>query len=250
MTVSDHHTEVNPACTSWLATHPEWASIPGARHYEASHRGNGIRSTDRTVRGRQLKGRTLSASVSGTSEYPKTRITRDDGTPTTGSVHVFVLLAHAGPCPDGMETLHGQGGPLDSRYCGCGTPECTEGNLGYGTHERNVAETIAAGNARRPATHPCINHVRCGGLVVNPGRRCLPCAMQVGERAGALLGDGMSLAAVTRQLGYKSDTWVHTLATRHGGYTAPLAVARAQRQPWPQRVTTTLRYRLGRRNRK
>ena len=30
------------------------------------------------------------------------------------------------------------------------------GNLTYGTHEKNVRETIDAGNARRPATHPCI----------------------------------------------------------------------------------------------
>ena len=243
VTISD---VIPPACADWLAAHPEWAPIPGARYYEASHRGNGVRSLDRTVNGRRLKGRTLSASVSGTSEYPKTRITRDDGTPTTGSVHVFVLAAHAGECPEDMESLHGPGGSLDSRYCGCGTEDCTEGNLGYGTHERNVRETIEAGNARRPATFPCINHARCDGMAVNEGSRCGPCAVKVGERAGLLLTAGMNSKAAAKLLGYKSDSWVVTLASRHGGYTGTLAQARTQRLPWWQQVMATVRYHLSR----
>jgi hypothetical protein len=244
---SDQHTEVSPACAAWLDAHPEWAQVPGARYYEASHRGNGIRSLDRTVSGRRLRGKVLSTAP-GSSGYPKAKITRDDGAIITGYVHGFVLAAHAGPCPDGLETLHGKGGPLDSRYCGCPAAECTEGNLRYGSHEANVGETIAAGNARRPAAYPCINHERCGGMVVNPGRRCLPCAMEVGKQAAAMLRAGLVLDEVTRRLGYQSRPWMEKLARDYGGFTGPLPQARpqprARRQPWPQRVMATLRYRL------
>ena len=235
-TDSDQRAGVHPACTAWLAGHPEWAPIPGARSYEASHRGNGVRSLDRIVNGRQLTGKVLSAS----GRYPKTKITRDDGTTPTVYVHAAVLLAHDGPVPDGMETLHGKGGPLDSRYCGCPAEECTEGNLRYGTHEVNVGETIAAGNARRPATHPCVNHQRCGGMVVNAGSRCLPCVTEVGVRAGTMLRAGMGLAEVARRCGYSNEEWVHTLAARHGGWPGTRAEARAQRPSWSRKVIVTV----------
>jgi hypothetical protein len=44
------------------------------------------------------------------------------------SVHRLVLEAFAGPCPDGMECLHGPGGPLDNRW-----PD----NIRWGTREDN-----------------------------------------------------------------------------------------------------------------
>jgi hypothetical protein len=236
-TDSDQHTEVSPACAAWLDAHPEWAQIPGARYYEASHRGNGIRSLDRTVGGRRLTGKVLSAAP-GSSGYPKTKITRDDGTTPTVYVHAAVLASHAGPCPDGLETLHGKGGPLDSRYCGCPAEECTEGNLRYGTHVANVGETIAAGNARRPATHPCINHERCGGMVVNAGSRCLPCVTATARRAAVMQRAGINLEPATRKLGYESQDWVRKITVKYGGGSP----AWTSCSPWHRRVAATLRY--------
>jgi len=233
--------KANPACVAWLATHPEWAPVPGARHYEASHRGNGVRSLDRISNGRKLTGKVLAVSVSGTSDYPKTRIVRDEGTRWTSEVHAFVLLAHAGPCPDGQETLHGPGGPLDSRYCGCDTGACAEGNLRYGTHAVNVGETIAAGRAVRPATFPCINHERCGGMVVNEGRRCLRCATEVARAATAMYRAGIDEETAARRLGYANPVWVRRLAVKYGGHDPAV---RVMRRSWPHRAMATVRYRL------
>lgn len=219
-------------CAAWLASHPEWAPVPGFSRYEVSHRGGGIR---RRGGGRQP----LKVSV-GTHGYPEAQPYNDQGKQEKPTMHSLVLLGHAGPPPDGTETLHGKGGPLDYRYCGCGSPGCTEGNLRYDTHKVNVGETIAAGNARRPATVPCVNHDRCGGLVVNAGSRCLPCAEDIGVTAAAMLGAGMASDAVTRVLGYKSESWVLTLARRHGGYEG----APPRHQSWPKHVAAAVRYRL------
>jgi hypothetical protein len=237
-TDSDQRRQAPAACAAWLAAHPEWAPLPGFSRYEVSHRGGGIR---RRGGGRQP----LKVSV-GTHGYPEAQPYNDAAKQEKRTMHSLVLLGHAGAPPEGMETLHGPRGPLDYRYCGCGSPDCTEGNLRYGTHEMNVGETIAAGRAVRPATHPCINHERCGGMVVNPGRRCLPCAQEVGRQAAAMRDAGIDLPTATRKLGYKSTSWVLGLSVRHG--TDDGAPWIMQRQPWPRRAMATLRYR--RRNRK
>jgi hypothetical protein len=228
------------ACAAWLAAHPEWAPIPGFSRYEVSHRGGGVR--------RIGSGQPLKVSI-GTHGYPQTGPYRD-GKQDKRPMHSFVLLGHAGPPPEGQEALHGRpcdgpsapADPLDYRYCGCGSPDCTEGNLRYDTHKVNVGETIAAGKAVRPATHPCINHERCGGMVVNRGSRCLPCAQGAGRAAAAMRDAGIDLPTATRRLGYKSQSWVLGLSMRYGGDGGEAWVM--QRQRWPRRALATLRYRL------
>ena len=202
-----------------------WKAIPCFSKYEASDLGR-VRSV-RT-------GNVLATRVSN-SGYLLVKLYDDDARQQTRTVHSLVLLTFAGPRPDGMETLHGLGGPLDNRW-----PE----NLRYGTKKENAADQAAAGTARRPATHPCVNHERCGGMVVNQGSRCLPCVAAVGDRAAAMLSAGMSLDAATRRLGYSNAEWVFKLAARHGGYAQPIQHARAQGRRWPQRLTATLRYHL------
>ncbi len=201
-----------------------WKGCPGLSKYEVSDLGQ-VRHA--------ATGKVLAARV-GTHGYLEVKPYGDNGKRQTRTVHGLVLRTFEGPCPPGQETLHGPGGPLDNRW-----PE----NLRYGTKPENHADQVAAGTAKRPKAYRCITF-GCDGMVARPGSRCLPCAAEVGERAAAMLSAGMGLEAVTRRLGYTSPDWVYKLATRHGGYSQPVAQARAQGRRWPQRVTATLRYRL------
>ena len=189
-------------------------------------------------------------------KYLLQKLYDDDGKQQTKTVHSLVLLGHAGPCPPGQESRHLDDDPLNNRWApGSTDDEVREagGNLVYGTKRQNAADKYRRGLPRTPAaTHPCINHARCGGLVVNPGRRCLPCAKEVGVQAAAMLDTGVNLEDVTAQLGYQTTEWVWKLARNHGGYTGTLAAARSQHPPWTRRVTlkasVTLRSIFGRRN--
>ena len=212
MTASDQRTET-------------WETIPGFSKYEAGDLG----------RVRSARTGNVLATRPSNSGYLLVKLYDDNGKQQTKTVHGLVLLTFAGPRPDGQETLHGPGGPLDNRW-----PE----NIRYGTKPENAADRAAAGTAKTPAAYPCVNHGRCGGMVVKEGSRCLPCVTEVGERAAAMLDDGVGLDEVARRLGYQNAAWVHKLACNFGGYSKPVAHARAQRQPWPRRVMATLRYRL------
>jgi hypothetical protein len=174
----------------------------------------------------------------------------DDGKRQTRSVHSLVLLGGAGPCPAGLQSRHLDDDPLNNRWAPGATDDeirANGGNLAYGTGPQNAADKYRRGLPRTPAaTHPCINHARCGGLVANPGRRCLPCAQEVGVQAADLLNKGVNLKDVTARLGYQTPEWVHKLARNHGGYAGTLAVALAQQPPRSRRVAATLRGYFGR----
>jgi hypothetical protein len=232
-----------------------WKPIPGFPGYEASDNSvwlagpdrlvqvsGGIRSVDRMVGSRRLKGALLTGRLNnGRGErYVLVNMTDDDGKKRTMLAHLVILLAHVGPRPEGMETLHSERGPL-----WCRVPE----DMRYGTKKENAADIAAAGTLKTPATVPCVNHDRCGGMVVREGSRCLPCAIEVGKEAAAMLSAGLVLDEVARRLGYKSSPWVEKLARTHGGFTGPLPQPRVRqprvrRQPWPQRAIATLRYRI------
>jgi hypothetical protein len=201
-----------------------WKAVPGFSKYEAGDLGH-IRNV--------ATGKPLAARA-GTHGYLEVKPYGDDGKRHTRTVHSLVLLTFAGPCPDGQETLHGPGGPLDNRW-----PEA----IRWGTKPDNHADQRAAGTATQPKAYRCINHERCGGMVARPGSRCLPCVTVVGVRAGAMLAAGMNLETVTERLGYSSPDWVHKLASQFGGYAHPVGQARAQGRRWPQRTMATLRYR-------
>lgn len=234
------------ACAAWLAAHPEWAPLPGAAGYEASHRGF-VRSIDRTVKGRRLRGVTLKPTVNN-SGYHQVNVTYDGGMVRKPTVHSCVLRAYFGPPPRGMETLHGPGGPLDNRYCGCGTEGCTEGNLRYGTWEENDAErTAALAVAGRAANGRAVPEpkaprlcILCGEPVTNGGRRCHGCVVRIGREASALLRDGVRPEAAAARLDYPSVSGLLTLAARYG---EPVPA----RPPWSRRVAVTLRGIFGRR---
>lgn len=190
---------------------PEWKPIPGARYYEASHRG-AVRSVDRTVGGRALRGKVLATRMQNRTResdvvYQLVDVRRDNGSKWTGTVQQFVLLAHAGPPPEGMEICHGPGGPLDNRW-----PE----NIGYNTKLANEGMKPRLVREPRPRT-PCVNHVRCGGYVTSGGRRCHPCVVRLGEAGAALLEEGADLEQAAEALGYSSVAGLFKLAVRYGG---------------------------------
>ena len=239
VTMGDQPEEIPANCAAWLATHPEWAPIPGyANGYEASHRGNGVRSVDRKQGNRQLRGVNLK-SRPNPDGYPVVNPTNDDGRKVPGMpVHTCVLLAHAGPPQPGMECLHGPEGKQDHRYCGCGDPGCTQGNIRYGTKKQNDAERIAAlreagrsGNGRpMPEPKPVRLCILCSAPVTHGGKRCHECVVKIGQEAAALIRTGLPLEEVAARLDYPSVSGVGTLAARYG-----------RRLTWWHRAAVTLR---------
>jgi hypothetical protein len=219
-----------------------WARVPGYGSYEWSDQGS-VRSVDREVGGRRLRGRILKTRVNN-SGYVIVNVRTDAGAPVTVAVAPMVLLAHhpafrgRSRFPEGLETRHGPAGPLCNAY-----PE----NLWPGTKGENHADQVAAGTAVVPESFECVNFARCGGRVKNPGRRCLPCVEQTGRDAGQLLNAGMGLADVAERFGYSDGRWVHGLAAKFGGYAGTITEARAQRPTLAQRARLVGLVRLQRR---
>lgn len=206
---------------------------------------------------RRVGGKPL-AVTPGNRGYLLVKLYDDSGKQQTKTVHSLILLGGTGkPCPPGKESRHLDDDPLNNRWRPGSTDDevrAAGGNLVNGTGPENAADKYRRGLPRTPAaTHPCINHDRCGGLVVNAGRRCLPCAREVGVQAAAMLDAGVNLRDVTARLGYQTPEWVHKLARNHGGYAGSLGTALAQQPPWTRRVTAraaaTLRSGFGLRKR-
>jgi hypothetical protein len=206
-----------------------WATVPGYSRYEWSDKGRLRRVRDGYIM--KVGGKL------NNSGYVLVNVTSDSGRPVTVAAAPMVLLAHhpafrgLDKFPGGLETRH-------NPAVGDKTFNAYPWGIWPGTKVENADDKYRHGQPRTPAaTHPCINHVRCGGLVVNQGRRCLPCAREVGVEAAAMLNAGINLEDVTARLGYQTTEWVWKLARNHGGYTGTLAVARSQRPPWSRRVT-------------
>ena len=115
-----------------------WKPIPefhGA--YEASSLGR-IRSIDRTTNhGRKVLGKVLRPYVNDSGRhvvYPCA-----DGKSKAFLVHRLVLMAHVGPCPDGMECRH-----LDDV-----ATNNVLNNLQWGTKSENVADKVRNGKTNR-----------------------------------------------------------------------------------------------------
>lgn len=223
-----------------------WKPLPAPfTKYEVARDGSG--PDQRPVR--RIGGKPLATSVNNHGGYLMVKPYDDNGVRQTKTVHSLVLLGHAGPPPPGMESRHLDDDPLNNRWAPGLTREdviAAGGNLMYGTKRQNTRDKADNGRpVTLPKTHPCINHARCGGMVANPGRRCLPCVQVVGQEAARLLDSGMSLGQVTRRLGYENPEWVHKLARNHGGWPGTLAAARSQRLRWHRRALRTLRDRFG-----
>jgi hypothetical protein len=196
-------------------------------HYEVSDKG-ALRSLDRVVKGRALQGKVLSTGP-GSNGYPKAKITADDGTVFTVSVHVLVLVKFDPRCadgiPEGMETRHGPAGPS------CAAIE----NLTIGTRDDNELDK-AEPYKPPPPSYPCLNAPRCEGLASHEGRRCGECSEESGRQVAVMLQLGMRLADAADRFGF-SEKWAYERARScGGGYRGSMADARAQRPSWSQRV--------------
>jgi len=114
-----------------------WKPIPNIPGYEASSLGR-IRSIDRRDRfGRLNKGRVLRPYKDKNDRlfvYPRV------GNKTLSClVHRLVLLAHVGPCPDGMECCHFDDDQANNKLS----------NLRWGDKRSNTADQVRNGLTNR-----------------------------------------------------------------------------------------------------
>lgn len=121
-----------------------WKDIPGYEgRYQVSDLGR-VRSVDRRVR-LVAHGIETTRLARGQMLRPGGRqsghLTVALGRGNSQSVHVLVMLAFEGPCPDGHEVLHEDHDPTNNRRT----------NLRYGTRSENMKMDYAAGTRR---VHP------------------------------------------------------------------------------------------------
>lgn len=120
-----------------------WRDIPGRPSYQVSDLGH-ARSLDRVIhssgdrkRGpyeRVLKGRRLKLAPDAAGYLSFGQQSR---------IHVLVLLAFVGPCPDGLEARHRDGNKRNNKLT----------NLIYGTKSANEMDKIAHGTSNRGSRH-------------------------------------------------------------------------------------------------
>jgi hypothetical protein len=150
-------------------------------------------------------------------------------TSVSGQVAVLETFLEC-PCPDGLESLHGDYGQLVNWW-----PE----NLKRGTKKQNAAMKPVNGGGE--PSFPCRNAPACGNMVMSEGRRCRPCVKRAARIITDMLNAGLSLDEVTDRMGYENPDWVYRLAVELGGCTLTKRDARRQRPTWRQRVAVTLR---------
>ena len=149
-----------------------WKSPAGFSAYEASDDSmwvlgedgkpvqvtGGIRSVDRTVKGRFYRGTLLKVQiVANSGGYAAVNVTDDQGVKRTMLVHRFILLAHVGECPPGMETRHLRNDPLDCRWAPGETAEdvlAAGGNITYGWPSDQPEDQFRNGSRRRAEPKP------------------------------------------------------------------------------------------------
>jgi hypothetical protein len=197
-------------------------TIPGFSWYEFGDRGT-IRSIDRTVNGKPYRGTTLSPS-SQNQGYLKLGIVHDEYGKVTRTVHTLICEAFHGPRPPGLEARHLNDDPLDNRA----------ENLAWGTKADNVADRMRNHPATPKPPKVC---VRCSQPFEGSGKRCHPCVTEIGEKAATLLEAGVDLDEACRRLSYPSETGLHKLARRYGGY----GVSSQPAPPLPSQTVTDRR---------
>ena len=121
-------------CTSThydtFMSHTEtWLPVVGFEgHYEVSDQGRvKTLKTDVATGGRILKPQVI-------ARYYYVGLWKN-GKLKQSRLHRLVLLAFVGPCPEGMECLHGPGGKFDNRLS----------NLRWGTKSENMQDHVASG---------------------------------------------------------------------------------------------------------
>ena len=167
-------------------------------------------------------------------------VTDDEGVKRTMLVHRFILLAHVGECPPGMETRHLRNDPLDCRWAPGVTAEevlAAGGNITYGWPSDQPEDQFRNGSRRRAEPKPERRCILCDARLTTTGKRCHECVVSIGRQAADLLWADPRLDKACEELEYPSETGLHTLAVKYGGYGRP---------PWRWRV----RRWLTRRNRR
>lgn len=154
-----------------------WLPIEELRGlYAVSGQGR-VRSLDRRVqdrngrRTRLWRGQIIKPYVAANG-YLQVRLSRDGvPAPVSRMVHRLVAEAFLGPCPVGMEVLHGPGGAQDNRVS----------NLSYGTHSQNMFDKNRDGTDQHRNIESCPRDhlLREPNLVAAKARRgirqCLAC---------------------------------------------------------------------------
>lgn len=145
-----------------------WKPIPGWEFYEVSDHGS-VRSVPRTVatmRGRRMVEWNWQSKVIKQRDHNGyCMVTLSQNSVRRHAfVHVLVLEAFRGPCPDGMECLHDNGQRDDNRLV----------NLRWGTRSENRHDSV------RHGTHQATRKLLCakGHALeeIRPGRRgCKQC---------------------------------------------------------------------------
>lgn len=109
----------------------EWRPVAGYEGwYEVSDQGR-VRSVERVVPNgkggtKRMKAKMMTCTGRESQRYLFVTLCKNNKVKRF-LVHRLVLEAFTGPCPTGMETLHGDGGPYDNRLV----------NLCWGTKEEN-----------------------------------------------------------------------------------------------------------------
>jgi HNH endonuclease len=205
-------------------------TLAGFSSYEFGDLGT-IRSIDRKVGGKSYRGTVLKPRP-GNKGYLLVNLTDDSGRKGTYTVHKLILRAHGGECPAGMEACHKDDVATHNWW-----PE----NLRWAPPDgpdSNRADRMRNRPAAPKPVRPC---VRCGQPVDKGGRRCHACVVEIGEVAAQLLESGVALDEVCGRLGYPSESGLHTLARKYGGYGVPRQPVPVPGRPrWTRRVTRSL----------
>ncbi len=118
------------ACSTVLfvdGNRESWEAVPGYEGlYEVSNLGQ-VRSLPRQTPHAGIRGGKLLKQILNNYGYPVVNLYRG-GERKMFLVHRLVLEVFAGPCPKGMEGLHGQDGRVDASLP----------NLQWGTHAKNL----------------------------------------------------------------------------------------------------------------
>ena len=146
-----------------------WAPIPGHEGYEASDQGR-IRSLPGVVR--KQNGQTQRRRGQVLRTWPENGyLAVHLGAGRRYLVHRLVLQTFVGPCPKGMEGLHGNGDRGDSRLT----------NLRWGTASENALDRVKHGTCAMsrkthcPLGHPLSHPNLCLSSLRRGVRECLAC---------------------------------------------------------------------------
>jgi hypothetical protein len=125
----------------------EWKPVVGYEGwYEVSDQGR-VRSVERVVPNgkggtKRMKAKMMTCTGRASQRYLFVSLCKNNK-PQRLLVHRLVLEAFIGPCPEGMETLHGEGGSYDNRLA----------NLCWGTKEENCRDKWLQGSMPHGESH-------------------------------------------------------------------------------------------------